>query len=404
MLLKIAFRNIFRQKRRTILTTLTMFGGFALASFSIGWSDGSYSFIINMFTRNQLGHIQIHWGDYRDRPSMYKIIDDYQQIGQKISELSGVESWSPRAYAAGLISVGENSTGTRIIGIDPQLENRTTRFDKKIIDGSPFSLSPAHEAILGKALAQVLRAKIGDEVVVVSQAADGSIANDLYIISGIIETGDAISDRTLFYLHLHDFQELFVLEGKVHEIAVVIKKLSAVTVMAERIRDTLNRPELEVSRWQEFAKAFYQAMQADVQGMWVMLLIIMLIVAVGVLNTVLMSVLERQREYGLLKAIGTRPQQIFKMVLLEVNILAGISIFVGAIIGLVLNYYFSQQGINMPQTFTYGGVEFKTMYTMVTARSLYIPAMTVLLATSFVSIFPAIRAARTEPAVAMRTH
>lgn len=404
MLFKIAFRNIFRQKRRTILTALTMFGGFALASFSIGWSDGSYSFIINMFTRNHLGHIQIHRGDYRDRSSLYKTIDDYQRIGQRISELAGVESWAPRAFAAGLISVGENSTGSRIIGIDPRLENLTTRFNNKIVVGSPFALTSRHEAILGQGLARVLKAEVGDEVVIVSQAADGSIANDLFIITGIIETGDAISDRTSLYLHLRDFQEFFVMEGKVHEIAVIISKLNNVSVMAQRIRDTLNMPELEVSCWQEFAKSFYQAMQADVQGMWVMLLIILLIVAVGVLNTVLMSVLERQREYGLLKAVGTRPQQIFKMVLLEVNMLALISIGTGTIIGLVLNYLFSRHGINLPQAFTYGGVEFKTMYTMVTARSLYIPIITVFLAASIVSIFPAMRAARTEPAEAMRTH
>jgi putative ABC transport system permease protein len=404
MMFKIAFRNIFRQKRRTILTALTMFGGFALASFSIGWSDGSYNFIINMFTRNQLGHIQIHKGDYRDRPSLYKTIDDYQQVGEKISKLAGVEGWAPRAYSAGLVSVGENSTGTRIIGIDPQLENQATHFDKKIVSGTPFSLISKHEAILGKGLAQVLKASLGDEVVVVSQAADGSIANDLYSIIGIVETGDAITDRTSFYLPLPDFQELFVMEGKVHEIAILVENLDAVSLMTERIREALNIPDLEVAPWQEFAKSFYQAMQADVKGMWIMLVVIMIIVAVGVLNTVLMSVLERQREYGLLRALGTKPPQIFRMVLLEVNILAVISILLGAILGMVINHIFSQHGIDLPQAFTYGGVEFKTFYTMVSARSLYIPAITVLLSATLISIFPALRAARTEPAVAMRMH
>jgi ABC-type antimicrobial peptide transport system permease subunit len=117
-----------------------------------------------------------------------------------------------------------------------------------------------------------------------------------------------------------------------------------------------------------------------------------------------MSVLERQREYGLLRAIGTKPWQIFRMVLLEVNILAVISVLLGTTLGIVINHIFSQHGIDLPQAFTYGGVEFKTMYTMVSARSLYIPAITVLLSATLISIFPALRAARTDPAVAMRTH
>ncbi|MEA1947461.1 MAG: hypothetical protein U9N83_09195 [Thermodesulfobacteriota bacterium] len=106
-LLKIAFRNIFRQKRRAVLTALTMFGGFALAAISIGWSDGTYSFIIDKFTRNRLGHIQIHAQGYRDRPTLYKNIDNYKAIGKKLDNIKKIESWSPRLFASGLVSVAE---------------------------------------------------------------------------------------------------------------------------------------------------------------------------------------------------------------------------------------------------------------------------------------------------------
>ncbi|MFW6160141.1 MAG: ABC transporter permease, partial [Acidobacteriota bacterium] len=161
---------------------------------------------------------------------------------------------------------------------------------------------------------------------------------------------------------------------------------------------------LSVASWKEFAKDFYQAMKADLQGMWIMLFVIILIVAVGVLNTVLMTVLERTREYGVLKALGTKPKQIFLQVILEINIIALASIIIGAGLSLIINHILSIHGINLPYSFTYGGMEFKTMYSEISARSLYIPALTVALAASVVSLFPALRAARIAPGRAMRMH
>jgi ABC-type lipoprotein release transport system permease subunit len=404
MLLKLAFRNVFRQKRRTILTALTMLGGFTLAAISIAWSDGTYAYVIDMFTRNRLGHIQIHAAGYLDKPSLYKTIDDFEMVGEKIQQVARIEAWTPRLYSAGLASVAEKSAGVQIIGIDPEREVVATRFDKKISQGRIFSTKPSPEAILGKGLAKVLHAEIGDEIVIVSQAADGSIANDLYHVVGIVASGDEFSDRMAFYLHLQDAQELLVLDGRVHEIAIIAKNLDQIEALTQQIKSALSDSNLEVAPWQEFAKSFYQAMQADVQGNWISLFIILLIVAVGVLNTVLMSVLERTREYGVLKAVGTRPASIFALVLCEVNIIALTSVIAGTALSFLINSLLSRHGISMPETFTYGGVEFSKMYTAVNARSFYIPALTVIFAANFISTFPALKAARIEPALAMRTH
>ncbi len=300
--------------------------------------------------------------------------------------------------------MGDNSNGAQIIGIDPKLENEATRFNKKLIKGQTFSDKPSHDAILGKGLAEVLEANVGDEIVVVSKAADGSIANDLYSIIGIIESGDQMSDRMSFYLHLHDAQELFVLQGRIQEIAIIVNELGQVDKLTNKISNTLNNRDLEVASWKEFAKSFYQAMQADVRGMWIMLFVIILIVAVGVLNTVLMSVLERRREYGLMRAIGTKPRQIIRLVLWEVSILVLFSIIIGVGLSIIINSSLSEKGIPIPETFTFGGVEFSKMYTEVNARSLYLPAITVFITAIFISFFPAIKAARSEPAKEMRTN
>jgi len=401
---RIAARNIFRQKRRTILTMLTMFGGFTLAAISIAWADGTYNSIIDLFTRNQLGHIQIHREGYLDRPSLYKTIDDYEQVGRKIEPLVGLETWTPRLYAAGLVSVGEKSAGARLIGIEPAGEDIATHFTKKITDGRAFSPTPAHEAILGRGLAKALNAAVGDSVVVVSQGADGSIANDLYAIIGLIESGDKMSDRAALYLHLADAQELLVLDGRIHEIVVIANRLNGVADLTGRVKIALADPRLAVAPWQEFAKSFYAAMKADKQGNWISLFVIMLIVAIGVLNTVLMTVMERRREYGLLRALGTRPGQIVRVVLSETFVMAVASVIIGVAVSLVVNYLLSLKGISMPQPITYGGIEFTTMKTEINARSLYIPAITVIIVAVLVSIYPALRAAHIAPARVMRMH
>ncbi|MEN8154084.1 MAG: FtsX-like permease family protein [Acidobacteriota bacterium] len=404
IILKIAFRNIFRQKRRSILTALSMFGGFFLSAFFIGFSDGSYNNIIRMFTGNNMGHIQIHAASYLEKPSLYKTINNYEKVLKDLSGIKGIKSFAPRLYTAGIVSVEEKSSGVRINGIDQEKEIRTTNFDKKIIKGNVFSGDEAGEVIIGEGLAKILKAGIGQELVIVSQGADGSIANDAYTIKGISKSGNDIEDRITIYLPLKVAQELFVLEGRVHEIAVTIGNLNYVQNINDLITEKLDSEEIEAVPWQIFAKSFYDAMKADEAGMWVMLLIIMFVVAIGVLNTVLMSVLERRREYGVLKAMGTKPMDIIKLILIEINILAVICIILGSIAGYGINLYLSKNGIAIPEPITYGGMKFQYMTSEINLRSFLIPAFTVFLSATIVGFFPALKASKTDPAKSMRTH
>ncbi len=400
---KIAYRNIYRQKRRTLLTVMTMLGGFTLASISIAWSDGAYNSVIDLFTRNQLGHIQIHGSGYLNKPTLYNTVSDFEAVGRQVSAVKGVLAWAPRIYSAGLASVTEKSTGVRIVGLDPERETAATHFDKKIVEGRMFGDPTVNETILGTGLAEALKAKVGDELVVVSQGADGSIANDIYTIIGLAKTDNLINDRTAVYLTLDKVQELLVLDGRVHEIAIVIDDLDAVEATSQLIAETINRPDLSVAPWQEFAREFYKAMGADREGTWISLFVIILIVAVGVFNTVMMTVLERTREYGVLRAIGVRPGQVSRLVIYEVAVMAAISALIGTVIAFGCNYYLTVEGLNFGE-FTYGGVKFSTVYSEINLRSYTIPALTVIVAAVLVSIFPAVRAAHTAPAKAMRMH
>ncbi len=403
-MLKIAFRNVFRQRRRSLLTALTMLGGFVLASLSIAWGDGTYGDVIRAFTHNRLGDIQMHAARYVDNPSINATLHQYDIIGEKIAGVPHVQNWAPRVLAGAMASVGSETTMGQIIGIDPERENATTEFDRKIIAGRGFSRESRNEALLGKGLSQLLHADVGSQIVIVSQAADGSIANDLYTVVGLTQSGDEIRDRTDCYLRLADAQSLLVLPGQVHEIAVTVDDTGDVRAAAAQIKAVLNDPAIVVEPWQEFAREFYRAMEADLQGLWIMLFIIGMIVAVGVLNTVLMAVLERRREYGLLLALGTRPADLFRMVILESGFLAFASVAAGAIIALVLNYGLSIHGLVLSQPYSYGGMNFERFRTQLNLRSFLIPAATVLLTAGIVAIFPALKAARTDPARSMRMH
>lgn len=399
--IRIAVRNLLRQKRRTILTGLSMLVGFVLSCFFIGWADGTYNYIIDSFTRNRLGHIQIHRDGYLDKPSLYKTIGNVDAVEVKLAGISQVDSWAPRIYSAGLVSLGEKSAGASVIGIDPEREDRTTGFSRKLVQGRYFA-SGSHEVIIGKDLGKILKAGLGDSIVIVSQAADGSIANDIYEIAAFVDAGDPALNRSGFYLTLEDARELFVLYGQVHEIAVTVHDLRQVDDVTAVLKGRLEAEGLEVNPWQEFASEFYKAMQADKNGMYVSLLVVVIVVAITILNTVLMSVLERQKEYGVLRALGTRPAQIVKMVVAEVSLLAVLCIVAGSLIGYLLNLYFSVHGIVLPQPIIWGSVQMDYMKGEVNLRSFVLPTVTVIVTSLAVCTFPALRAAKTDPAKTMR--
>ncbi len=403
MILTLALRNIRRQKRRTVFTVLTMVGGFTLASWSIGIADGSYNKVIDLFTRTQTGHIQVHAGDYLDRPSLYKTVDDYEEVGAAIQVVREVESWSPQVFAAGLGSVGGKSGALQIVGIDPARESATTAFEGKVKVGKTLPASPGHWAVIGRGLARTLAADVDSQVVVVSQAADGSIANDVYTVCGVMESGDEMSDRMSLYLHIGDAQRLLALEGRAHQITVNVTDIRRTEKIIRKIRASLNDRGLDVQPWQVVASTFYRSMEADKKGNYVMHFIIMLIVAIGVLNTVLLSVLERTREYGVLRALGTTPRQILAMVILEVFCLAVVSIAIGCAAGTALNLIFHYKGIAIPPT-EVGGMVMDSMTSEVNANTYITPILLVLFSAMAVSLFPARMASRIEPARAMRMH
>ena len=225
MLEKLAWRNIFRQKRRTVLTLMTMTGGFVLSSLSIGWMSGSYNSIILFFTNSRTGQIQIHHEGYLADPSIYSTIDDFEQVGLILDSIPDVRSWAPRIYTGALLAlkpaghtsnVYSSSAAASVIGIDPAREQEATGFSDQIIEGEMLtssdadtSLSSTGQILLGKELAITLEASAGDSLILLSQAANGAVADKRYVVVGIVSTGNTQIDRRTSYITLQDAQKLF---------------------------------------------------------------------------------------------------------------------------------------------------------------------------------------------------
>ena len=400
--LRMAFRNLKRQRRRTLFTGLMMTGGFLLCSVFLGVSEGSYASIIDFFTRDHTGHLQIHRRGYLDNPSLQTTVDDWDHVRQFLAADPKVVSAAPRVYSSVLAFVGKRTVGARLVGMDPALEASTSRLKTKVSEGSYFPGKSANEILAGNGIAQALGLKVGSQVALVGQGADGSVADDLFTVVGLVQSGgEAGLDHNL-YLRLGDAQTFLALGTRIHEVAVILKDIGLAREESRVLAAKLNDPNLDVEPWQVVEKDFYRAMTADKDGDYFTQIIFLVLVALGVLNTVLMNVLERVPEYGLLKALGTRSSTLTAMILWEMVCLALLSIALGAALAWGANAYLAAYGLHMPEAYTYGGMVFSTMYGQLSWPVFLIPAALILLMAVLVCLPAALRVRRLSPVEALR--
>jgi len=406
LIFKMALRNLLRQRRRSLLTGITMTIGFALLAISTGFSQGAWGMMIDLVTRDHTGHAQIHAKGYLDRPSLYKNFADTPELYATLADDPDVVAATPRVHSSTLAFVDTKTTGVQLIGIDPTREVAVTRIANKVTEGTFLPAAPAKQALIGRTVADVLKAQVGSELVLISQGADGSVANDLFTVAGILGDAKDSSEQNNVYLHITDAQEYLLLDGKVHEIALLYRDRKKVEQETMQLGATLRAAgfrDLSAESWMEIEPEFYRTMQADRRGDNISQFIIMLIVAVGVLNTVLMTVLERTREYGVMAAIGTSPRRIFSLIVIETGMLALLSCLAGAIIGSFALWYFVSTGISYPEPVTIAGL------TVTTLRAEFVPivywkSFLLVMATALlVSLPPALRAARIRPVDALRS-
>lgn len=403
--LKLAYRNILRQRRRSLLTALSMAGGYILFVFSMSLLEGSWSNVVDIFTLDHTGHIQVHKDDYAKRPKIHKTIENPTVVEKTLKNHEDVTGWAPRVYSSALAYGGNKTSIAQIFGIDPELEPTVTRILQKVSAGKYFSAQPNADgyfpAMIGRGLANSLKLDVGGEIVLISSGADGSIANDIFIITAII--GNTTSfDRLGVFLPLTVAQEFLSIGGEVHEFALLARDKHDNEQLAAELQSLM--PSLKVSPWQQIEATFYRTMQSDKQGNYFTMALIVFIVFIGVLNTVLMSVLERTKEFGVLKSIGCRPSELVKLIFIETVMLASISITVGLALILPVIAWFTEVGIKLDISVDMGGVVFDTMKGDLSAYVVFMPMGFMLLTAALISLPPGLRAARIQPRVALGGH
>ncbi len=399
--LKIIFRNILRRKRRSILTCLMSSAGFVIVSISMGMSDGSYMGIIDLITRDQTGHVQIHKKGYLNRPSLYNTINNPDSIIKKLNSSGFVCALAPRVYSSVLAFAGKKTTGIRITGIDPEMEIRTTRIKLKVSKGRFLLKTPAKEVLISDSLSKALSIGLNDELILIGQAADGSIANDRFMVIGINSSNGADFSGMNCYMHIKTAQEFLFLSGRIHEIAIILHEHAKSKKIAKLLSEKLNNKSLDVDPWQVIKKEFYQAMKTDLRGQRLSFIILMIVVGTGILDTVIMTILERTQEFGLLKAMGTRPQVLIKFILGETVALSCMGIFCGFIIAFAINMILTKHGIYLPEPFYFGGVYITKIQSVISFHIFLVPAILTLVTALAASVFPACRAAYIPPAKAI---
>lgn len=340
LILKLAWRNIWRNKRRSILTLLAItfatFSAIAMRGVQIGTYDVNIKNAVEMFT----GYIQIQKDGYQDNPSLRLSFKNNETITGVIESVESITSYSERVYGNGLISYKNNSYGIMIFGINPETEAKTTKVLSKLNEGKFFTSDTSYEVVLGTKLLKNLKANIGDDVVVLAQGFDGSLGNLKFRITGTIKTGSSELDGMAAIIGITTAQDLLALYGnRISAIVIQLKNLRDIEETKEKLQAAITEEEISVLGWEEIMPDFKQSIELDNISGLMMMLVLIIIVAFGVLNTVLMSVTERFNEFGVTLSIGMPQMKLVYLILIETIFIAVIGIFLGNIFAWGINYY-----------------------------------------------------------------
>lgn len=400
-----AWRNIWRNRRRSLLTVVAIALGLAFNIFMRAIGDGFHDQMVDNSVRAEIGHIEIHRSGYRDDPSLNKTLPDLDKVTQAIRSLPGLRGYSLRVLGSGLASTSENSNGVQILGIDPAEEQTVTTIQNAIVRGRYLSADGQRPILIGDRLASHLKVSLDDKVVLLVQAADGSMGAQLFHVAGIFRSGSPEMDEGVVFVLRSDAQYLFSLGERVTEAALLLNSSRQVPSSLAVLKANLTREPVEILPWWQVEPFLQQFIQIDDAFFYIIVLIFFIVISIGILNTIMMSIFERVREFGVMMALGTKPRQIIKLVLEEALALGLVGIAAGSLIGSALTQYFARHGINL-SSFSAGaaalGITSSRVFSELTVANLLYSNLAVLVVVMLVALYPAFFAARLRPVEAIR--
>jgi len=401
--IKLAWRNIFRNKRRTVIASTAI--GIALAcllffdSFIIGLEHN----MIASATSSFLGHAQIHRQEFRHTQEPAYTINNPDQIMQSLKQETIVEAYTPRTLSIGMITSAANLNSVLIVGVDPQAEKAVSKVDDAVRKGDFFKGQKPQDIVIGSELAEILEVSLGERVVLtLAQAESGDLSQDMFRVSGIYHFGVREMDSGMVFIHIKKAQDMLNISGQVHEIAIKFKSLQYASDDNLAFWSKYSRNGNEALSWGELLPDLKGVFEMTGVFRSVMSLLLMFVVIFGIVNTLFMSLYERMFELGVLRAVGTRPWGVMKLMICESGALAVLSIAVGLFLGLIITGLFTITGID------YRGIEFagsviqEVVFPVMKPFQFIIYPIGLLLFMVLVGLYPAVVAARMSIADAIR--
>ncbi len=402
----VAWRNLWRHKRRSLITAVAMAFGVGLCMVTVAFNDGMFEDMFEVMVEQQLGHLQVHHPAYPSK----RVLDDTLKGGEAL--LAAIDAHpdtaaaSPRLHGFVLVGGEKKSAGALLVGIVPERERQVTPLADRVQQGT-FLTGPG-QILVGHKLLEEIEVSLGDEVVVVTQAADGSLGNALFTVAGTYKSGNVQMDRAGAYLGLDELQDLLVLPDQLHGVTVLADDPAALDAYATDLRARVGTDEVSVETWWEASPQTAQLMGMRDASAIIVLGIVFGAAAFGILNTMMMSVFERTRELGVLRALGIRPGHLVLLVVVESVFLAALASSIGLVIGGVLDGYLVVYGLDMSTAaedgFSFQGVMLDpVIHGVVRWQSVLLVIGSVFLVSVGASLYPAFRAARLRPVEAIRS-
>ena len=401
----LAWRNLWRHSRRTWLTVAAMVFCNVLLIFLISLQLGSYQMMINNSLAMVSGHLQIQHQGYLQDQRMRDGVPGVVALAEQLRGSLGVQTVSARGQAFALASSEERSFGVLLTGVQPQFEPLVSNFPGLVSEGRYLRAGDQDAIVVGAVLARNLKVGLGDELTFLGSGRDGSFAAAIATVVGIVDTGLDEVDRSVAQVSLDWFQDVFSMGDHGHAVVARIPELDAVPGAVQVARSLIPGNEgLVVLDWDALQPGLRQAIQSDLVSGWFMYAVLILLVAFSVLNTQLMSVLERTREFGVMLALGMGPGRLARLVGMETLLMSAVGLGLGLVLGALLVAYLSVAGITFP-----GMDEMASrfnmdsrMYPEVSFLAMLWGPATVFVFTMLAALYPSLRLYRLEPVAAMR--
>lgn len=406
LVLRLAWRNLWRQPRRTWLTTGAMVFSNILLVFMISLQFGMYGVMIDNTLQTLTGHLQVQAPGYKDDQKMRQVVEDVRPLATKIRSELGNDRVAARGTAFALASSEDRSYGIAIIGVEPEFEPQVSTVPGLVSDGRYLDGYAAAEIVIGAALARNLRVGLGDELTLLGSARDGSFAAAVVSVVGIFSTGVNDFDRSFAEVPLGLFEDTFFMQGAGHQVVINTTDIDQVAAIKAQIEPLLPKDQaLIVHDWDALQPGLKQAIKADMGSAFFMYGILVILVAFSVLNTQLMSVLERTHEFGIVMALGLTPWRLGRLVLLETAIMGSLGLVLGALLGALVTSWFTVNGFSVPgmeemaAKFNLPG----RVYPQVSALTMIIGPAVVFVFSMLAALYPAQRMQHLHPVEALRT-